>query len=102
MINDEIIEPIEPTPRLKRRKCRLLAKLIAVGLSYGPLVIAAGIWYKYDLFFAVGALLISYLVLGIIRSKLRNSAIPSTQQEFQYSDEAIATWYVSRRVLCDL
>jgi len=102
MINDEIIEQIEPTPELKKKECKTIALLIALSLTYGPFVIAALIWYLHDLFFAVGALLISYLVIGIIRSKLRNSAVPLKQQEHQYSDNAIAIWFVSRRLLCDL
>lgn len=102
MINDEIIELIEPTPVIKKKECKIAALVIALGLTYGSFMVAALIWYLYDLFFGVGALLISYLVIGIIRSKLRNSAIPLTQQEYQYSDKAIATWFVSRRLLCDM
>ncbi len=102
MINDEIIELIEPTPELKKKECKTFALLITIGLTYGSFIVAAIIWSMYDLFFAVGALLISYLIIGIIRSKLRNSAIPLTQQEYQYSDKAIATWYVARRLLCEI
>lgn len=101
-MHDDIIDQIEPTPKLKKRECRFTALLITLGLRFGSFAVTGTVWYLYDLFFAVGALLISYLIIGIIRSKLRNSAIPSTQQEFQYSDSAIAAWYVSRRLLCDL
>lgn len=100
-MHDDVIEQIEPTPELKKKECRFTALLITLGLKFGSFGIAGTVWYLYDLFFAVGALLISYLIIGIIRSKLRNSAIPRTQQEFQYSDSAIAAWYVSRRLLCD-
>jgi len=36
--------------------------------------------------------------MGIIRSKLRNSVIPLTQQEYHYNDEAIANWYTAKRL----
>jgi len=101
-MHDDILEQIEPTPELKKSECRFIALIIALGLKFGSFAIAGIVWYLYDLFFAVAALLISYLIIGIIRSKLRNSAIPRTQQEFQYSDSAIAAWYVSRRLLCDI
>ena len=92
---------LEPTPEPKQTKCRLLVFLIGSGLSYGTFVIALVIWFYYDFFYAFGVLVISYLVIGIIRSKLRNSVIPLTQQEYSYNDRAIAAWYVSKRLLCD-
>jgi len=92
------IPMIEPTPEIKNHRCKMMAYVIAASLSYGTWVIAALLWYKYDLFFAVAGLLISYVVLGIIRSKVRNSVIPLTQQEYQYTDMAIASWYVAKRL----
>ncbi len=76
----------------------MMAYAIKIVLSYGSLIVAALLWYKYDLFFATAGLLISFVVLGIVRSKLRNSVIPRVQQEYQYSDMAIAEWYVAKRL----
>ncbi|MEA3372744.1 MAG: hypothetical protein U9Q62_03530 [Campylobacterota bacterium] len=100
-MNDDFIPMIEPTPEPRQKKCKLLVFLIGSGLSYGTFIIALIVWFYYDFFYAFGALLISYLIMGIIRSKLRNSVIPPSQQEYSYSDNAIAAWYVSRRLLCD-
>jgi len=95
------IPQIEPTPEIVNRRCKLMVYAIKSGLSYGSFVIAAYLWYAYDLFFAVAGLLISYVVLGIIRSKIRNSVIPLEQQEYQYTDMAIASWYVAKRLCID-
>ena len=53
----------------------------------------------YDYFVGLAAFLLSFLVVGIIKSKMRNSVIPITQQEYNYNDQAIADWYTAR-VLC--
>jgi hypothetical protein len=99
-MNDDTIHIIEPTPKLKQKRCKALAYGIAFGLGFGPYLIAAYIWYRNDLFFAIASLLIAYLVIGIVRSKLRNSAIPLSQQEYHYTDRAIAAWFVSKILLC--
>ena len=64
--------------------------------------LAAGAWYLYDWFYAIAALLSSYIILGIVRAKIRNISIPPMQQEYQYTDLAIAKWFIVRRMLCDL
>lgn len=87
---------IDPTPTLPTRQCRLLARIIGYSLSYGNYCIGALIWWSYDWFMALGALLLGFILFGIIRSKLRNDSIPLAQRETPYSDYAIATWYLSR------
>jgi len=79
----------------------MMVYVIRILLSYGVWIVAASLWYSYDLFFAVAGLLITFVVLGIVRSKLRNSVIPQPQQEYQYSDMAIAEWYVAKRLCFD-
>lgn len=87
---------IDPTPTLPTRRCRLIARMMGWGLSYGNYVIALIVWWQSDWFIAIGALLMGYIVFGIIRSKLRNDSIPPAQREIPYNDYAIATWYLSR------
>ena len=99
MKNDTILELIQPTPTLYSKKCKILTKLLSYTLSYFHYVFALLIWYMYDYFFAISALLLSFIVMGIVRSKLRNLSIPLKQQEYQYSDSAIATWFMAR-VIC--
>jgi hypothetical protein len=98
-MQETIIPQIEPTPAFKSRKCRILIFALALSLTYGALITAALVWILYDIFFAAAALLIGYLVIGIFRSKMRNSSIPKAQQEYHYTDKAIAAWYLSR-TLC--
>lgn len=87
---------IDPTPTLPTRRCRLIARLLGYGLSYGNYAVAAVVWMQSDGFIAAGSLLLGFIVFGILRSKLRNDSIPPAQRELSYSDYAIATWYLSR------
>ncbi len=96
MNNDPFTFHIDPTPTLPTRQCRLLARLLGWGLSYGNYLIAAIIWWKVDWFIAIGTLLLGFILFGILRSKLRNDSIPVSQREYAYDDYAIATWYLSR------
>ena len=100
MKHDDIIDLIEPTPLLKQRRCKILSRIIAFFLSYGSIILALGIWYFYTLLYAAAAFIIGYLVIGIIRSKMRNSVIPRRQQEYHYTDRAIADWFVAKELLC--
>lgn len=96
MNSERPIFNIDPTPILPTRQCRFMARLMGWGLSYGNYMIALIVWWKSDWFIAIGALLLGYIVFGIIRSKLRNDSIPPAQRETPYTDYAIATWYLSR------
>jgi hypothetical protein len=98
-MQETIIPQIEPTPDFKSRKCRILVFVLMLSLTYGSFILAAAVWILYGFFYAVAALLIGYLVIGIARSMMRNSSIPKAQQEYHYTDKAIAAWYLSR-TLC--
>lgn len=97
--DDHIIEQIEPTPRLNSKRCRVIALTLKLLLQYTTLFISALVWYFYDFFIALLALVLTFIIMGIVRSKLRNSVIPFTQREYHYNDAAIATWYTAK-VLC--
>lgn len=96
MNNEHPIFFIDPVPILPTRRCRIMARVLGWGLSYGNFLIALGIWYQTDWFFASGALLSGFIAFGVLRSKLRNDSIPPAQRETPYNDYAIATWYLSR------
>ena len=96
------IPMLEPTPEPAKPLCRMAARLLGWLLSYGTFLLAAAAWYVYDWFYALAALLLGFVVFGILRAKIRNSSIPMMQQEYQYTDQAIAKWFVVRRLLCDL
>ena len=97
-MDHDFLELIEPTPTLKGKKCKIGAFFLTLTLSYSPLFFSLILWYLYDYFVAGATLLITFLVIGIVRSKLRNDVIPPNQREFHYTDSAIATWYVTKRV----
>ncbi len=97
-MQNDVIDMIEPTPEPKSFTCKLYVILLYAFLKGGTFLIALGVWYRYDYFFAIIAFLISYLIMGIVRSKLRNSAIPPAQQEYNYTDKAIAKWFLARRI----
>ncbi|WP_457747051.1 hypothetical protein [Sulfurimonas sp.] len=98
-MNDDFINLIEPTPHLKSKKCKLIALAIRVFLQFTTPLIGILVWYLYDYFAAIAALLLSFIIMGIIRSKLRNSVIPPSQREYHYNDDGIAKWY-SAKMLC--
>ena len=97
-MEDNFLELIEPTPEIKDKKCRALVWIITFFLKFTTVLAALIAWYLYDYFIAGATLLITFLIVGIIRSKLRNEVIPANQREFAYTDKAIATWYVAKRI----
>lgn len=98
-MHTETIHLLEPTPKLHTKKCRLLAFLLRLFLQFTTFAIFFIVWFVYDFFLALLSLVLSFIIMGIIRSKLRNSVIPPKQREYQYNDKAIADWY-SAKMLC--
>jgi len=97
-MNMDYIDLIEPTPKLKTKRCQLIALSIKLFLQYALYIITLLTWYFYDYFIAAATLLLGFIIIGIIRAKLRNSAIPLTQREYHYNDAAIASWYTAKRI----
>ena len=97
-MQNDFIEMIEPTPKLKTKKCKMISFLIRVLLQYSIYIVTVITWYMYDFFISFLSLILSFIVVGIIRSKLRNSVIPIKQREYQYSDQGIADWYTAREL----
>lgn len=93
---------IEPTPEPTRPLCKAAAVALGYFLSYGTYVAAVIVWLLYDWFYGVAALLAGFVVLGIVRAKIRNISIPLQQQEYRYTDLAIAKWFIVRHLLCEL
>ena len=93
-----IIEMIEPTPKLNTTKCKIISYMIWLFLQTATYIATAISWYIYDYFIAFFTLILSYIVMGIIRSKLRNIAIPQKQQEYNYNDKGIAQWFTAREI----
>jgi len=82
------------TPVLPTKKCKMLRLLLTLFLSYGIYIITASVWLLYNWYYALSVLLLSFVLMGILRSKLLHSSIPKVQQEFTYSDKDIAAWYL--------
>jgi len=97
-MNEDYLELIEPTPDITSKKCKIIFMILNYCLEFGAYIIGICIWYLYDYFIAAAGALLGFIVIGIIRSKLRNSAIPPSQREFQYSDKEIAQWYTSKLI----
>jgi cytochrome c biogenesis protein CcdA len=82
------------TPIPPNKKCKLLHFLLSNFLSFGIYVITLGVWFYYNWYYALSALLLAFIFMGIVRSKLLHSSVPKVQQEFSYSDKDIAAWYL--------
>ena len=94
----EHIEIIEPTPKIHSKKCKLLSFVLKVFLQFTTFVVPLIVWYLYDYFIAILALVLTFIIMGIIRSKIRNAVIPVSQREYQYNDQGIADWYVAKEI----
>lgn len=95
-MQNDFIPEIEPTPVFTSKQCKALVHIIAFKLTYMPVILTLLIALSVDYFYAVATLLITYLVTGIVRSYMRNNSIPKKQQEYSYSDKAIASWFLYR------
>ncbi|MEA1920651.1 MAG: hypothetical protein U9N52_12485 [Campylobacterota bacterium] len=95
---NDFIPLIEPTPIIHSKPCKVYTWLLMAALKSANPIAALLIWYRFDYFFAIASFLIGFVIMGIVRSKLRNSVIPLSQQEYHYSDDAIARWFMARRV----
>lgn len=98
-MKNDFINQIEPTPELRTNKCKIISLLLRLFLQFGVYILGLLTWYMYDYFIGIAIFLLSFVIMGIIRSKLRNSVIPQSQQEYHYNDKGIADWYTAR-TLC--
>ncbi len=97
-MQDDIIEVIEPTPKLTTKRCKLISYAIKIFLQTATIAAALISWYLYDYFIAGATFLLAFIIMGIIRSKIRNSAIPPKQREYQYNDQEIAEWFTAKEL----
>ena len=98
-MSNDFIDMFEPTPKLKSKKCKIISAALWLFLQYSIFIVMLFVWYMYDFFLSVISLITTFIIVGIIRSKLLNSSIPIKQREYPYNDRAIAAWY-SAKVIC--
>ena len=97
-MQDDYIDVIEEAPEIKSKKCKVISLIIKLSLQYSTYAIALITWYLYDYFIAIAVLLLTFIITGIVRSKITHSVIPPHQREYQYSDEEIANWLTVREI----
>mgnify|MGYP006883070098 CR=1 FL=1 len=98
----DYINLIEPTPKIRTKKCKLISLIIRIFLQYTTFIVAIITWFIYDYFIAGATLLLSFIIMGIIRSKIRNYVIPIKQREYQYNDQGIADWYTAKELCIEM
>ena len=101
-MNNDYISSIEKTPKISTKKCKLISFLLKLFLQFATYVVGLVTFYIYDYFIAIASMLLSYIIIGIIRAKLRNSVIPKSQQEYKYNDKGIADWYTARELCIEI
>ena len=101
-MQNDYIDLIEPTPKLHSKKCKIISFLLKIFLQFTTVIVGLIAWYLYDYFLAIAALLLSFIIMGIIRSKLRNTVIPPKQREYQYNDQGIADWYTAKELCLEI
>ena len=95
-MQNDYIDLMESTPKLHSKKCKIMAFILKIFLQYTTFIIALISWYLYDYFIAIAILLLTFIIMGIVRSKIRNSVIPLKQREYQYNDKDIADWFIAK------
>lgn len=90
----ETLELFKPVPRAQNTIQKWLRWLLGTFLAYGAFILAAVAWYLYNWYIGLSILLLAYLVIGILSSKIIHLAIPPVQREFAYSPYEIASWYL--------
>jgi hypothetical protein len=98
----DFIDMIETTPKLRTQKCKVISLIIRMFLQFTTFITALIAWYLYDYFVAGATLLLTFVIMGIVRSKIRNSVIPEKQREYQYNDKGIADWYTARELCIEI
>ena len=98
----DFIDLIEPTPTLHSQKCKIISFILKLFLQFTTVLVGLITWYLYDYFLAIATLLLSFIIMGIIRSKLRNAVIPPAQREYQYNDQGIADWYTAKELCLEI
>ncbi len=94
----DYINLIEPTPKLLSKRCKIISFILRIFLQFSTFTSALICWFIYDYFIAIATLLLSFIIIGIVRSKIRNAVIPPRQREYQYNDKAIADWYTAKEL----
>jgi ABC-type multidrug transport system fused ATPase/permease subunit len=97
-MQNDFIDMIEPTPILHSKRCKLISLFIRIFLQFSTYFFTFIAWFIYDYFIAFLTLILSFVIVGIIRSKLRNSVIPLKQREYHYNDKGIADWYTAKEL----
>lgn len=98
----DFINQIEPTPKLFTKKCKLVSFLLRVFLQFTSYFVGLLSWYYYDYFIGIALFLLSFLIIGIIRSKLIHSVIPPSRHEYNYNTQGIADWYTARELCIEI
>lgn len=100
-MQNNYIDLVEPTPKLHSKKCRIISFLLRIFLQFSIYLITVIVWVISDFFIALLSLVLSFIIIGIVRSKIRNSVIPTKQREYQYNDQGIADWYTAKEICND-
>lgn len=94
----DIVELKEEIPKFNILKCQILATLLWLFLQYFIYIVMLIVWIWYDFFLSIFALMISFLIIGIIRSKLRYITLLPKHLELEYDDKSIAYLYVAKNI----
>jgi hypothetical protein len=89
---------IEILPNPKDKKCKFIIYAIYIFLSFGWLIIACIFWYSFNIYFALLSIPVSYIIIGIISSKMKLEAIPFNMLEMSHSNYDIAKWFSMKNI----
>ena len=99
-MQDDYIDVFEVVPEIKSTKCKIISFMVYLFLQFSSILSGIIAWFIYDYFVAIATLLVTFIIMGIIRSKIANSVIPPHQREHHYSDKELANWFSTKELIC--
>jgi hypothetical protein len=87
---------IEAVPELSNKKCRYIAFAIGTLFNIFPIILFFLAFLIYNIYFAIGMLVVSYIFTSVYISKIRYTFIPFEQNELDYNNYQIAKFYTKK------
>lgn len=97
-MQEDTLVLFEPVPNLSSKWCKILSFILKNTLQYTLFIVPIIVWYRSDILLSFFSLVLTFILMGIIRSKLRNSSVPFNQREFHYNDDEVARWFLAKQV----
>ncbi|MEA2099692.1 MAG: hypothetical protein U9P72_06150 [Campylobacterota bacterium] len=101
-MQDDYIDMREEIPTVSSNKCKIISFLLRMFLQFTTILNGLIAWYLYDYFIASLIVVLSFIIMGVIRSKVSNNVVPLSQREYPYTDKDIANWFTAKELCLEI